>query len=230
MRIALVSDAHLNGPDDPNQRRFIEFLGQLRADRLCLLGDIFQHWWHFGAEPFPQYAEVIEALRPFPLVFVPGNHDWHAARWMQQELQATVGRHIREDWDGLRVLLAHGDEVDQSLGYRGLSALLHSWPFETLVNQMGPERAWRFLGKIAGKPHAHRQPDPQLLAAQEALAQQYLKNADLVVFGHTHAPGRHRFGAGTYVNLGDQVHHHSWLLVEDGQITFFEKTPTTPVV
>lgn len=230
MRAALLSDAHLGGPGDPNQQRLISFFERLEADRLALLGDIFQHWWHFPApgapaEPFRAYAPVIAALRRHRLIFVPGNHDWHAAPFLRDELGAEVcppGGAIRAVWDGVRVHLAHGDEADRSAGYRLISAALHSRPFHALVDRLGPDRGWRLLARIAGEPHPDRRPSPALLAAQRACAARRLDPAapdaaDLVVFGHTHAPGVERIGGGCYVNLGDQVRHHTWLWFEDGR-------------
>lgn len=221
MRVALLSDAHLHGPDDPNQARLLDFLATLEVDRLCLLGDIFQHWWHFGAEPFAAYDPVVAALRRFPLTFVPGNHDFHAARFFRDVLGAEVGPVLTPTWDGLRAHLSHGDAADTSLGYRAASAVLRGRPFAALVDTMGPDRAWRFLGRLAGRPHGT--PDPTLLAAQEATARDRLGAHDLVVVGHTHAPGLRALPGGTFVNLGDWVRWHTWLLVEDGRPTLYRR-------
>lgn len=223
MRVVLLSDAHLGGPDDPNQVRLLAFLEALECDRLCLLGDIFQHWWHFGREPFAAYAPVVAALRRFPLTFVPGNHDFLAAEWFRDELGAEVGAEISTCWDGLRVHLSHGDAADTSRGYRTASAVLRGRPFRTLVDTLGPKRGWGLLARIAGKPHGV--PDARLLLAQERIAAGLLATHDLVVMGHTHAPSCERLGAGTYVNLGDWVRWHTWLLVEDGVVTLLRRTP-----
>lgn len=218
MRVALLSDAHVAGPEDPRQARLLRFLDGLRVDRLCLLGDVFHHWWHFGGEPFAGYAPVVTALRGRPLVFVPGNHDWHAAGFFARELGATVGAPVRETWDGLRVHLGHGDEVDTSLGYRATTAALRSRPFAAAMDAAGPALAWRTLGRLAGRL-GDRGPDEALCAAQVERARSYLATgAELVAFGHTHAPGVHRLPEGIYVNLGDWVTHHTWLLVDDGHV------------
>lgn len=223
MRVALLSDAHLAGPDDPNQQRLVRFLATLEADRLCLLGDIFQHWWHFGRTPFAAYAPVLDALRRFPLVFVPGNHDFHAARYFCDELGAEVAPVVTTRWDGLAVHLSHGDEVDASLGYRTLSAVLRGRVFATAVDALGPDRAWRFLSRVAGTPSGA--PDASLCAAQLDQARaRVAEGYGLVVSGHTHAPGVHVLpGGGTYVNVGDWVTHHTWLLVADGRPTLFQR-------
>lgn len=223
MRVALLSDAHLAGPDDPNQAQVVAFLSTLQVDRLCLLGDIFQHWWHFGREPFAQYRPVVEALRRFPITFVPGNHDFLAAEWFRAELAAEVGATLSTVWDGLRVHLSHGDEADTSRGYQLASAALRGRPFRAFVDTLGPERGWRFLGRVAGHPGGV--PDGRLLLVQRSIAEGLLAGHDLVVMGHTHAPSHDRLGSGAYVNLGDWVRWHTWLLVEDGVPTLFRHGP-----
>ncbi len=47
MYAAMLSDAHIRGLDDPNQHQLVEWLDQLDASRLFLLGDIFGFWWGF---------------------------------------------------------------------------------------------------------------------------------------------------------------------------------------
>jgi UDP-2,3-diacylglucosamine hydrolase len=223
MRVALLSDAHLQGPGDPNQARLLRFLAKLEADRVCLLGDIFQHWWHFGAQPFPAYAPVIEALRRFPLTFVPGNHDFHAARYFADVLGAEVAPEVTAEWDGVPVHLSHGDEVDRSFGYRALSATLRGRVFAAGMDHLGPARAWRFLARISGHPQGT--PDARLCAAQVAVAAARVTEGHrLVVSGHTHAPGVHPVPGGVYVNLGDWVRWHTWLLVDGGEATLFRRT------
>jgi len=218
MRVVLLSDAHLRGPDDPNQAHLLAFLAGLRADRLCLLGDIFQCWWHFGTRPFDAYVPVVEALRGGPpLIFVPGNHDFHAARFFQAELGAEVASSLEVNWDGLRVHLAHGDGVDASPGYTTITALLRGRTFARLVDAMGHDRAWTFLRRVAGEPHGV--PSEALVAAQRLEAQQHIaRGVDLVVRGHTHAPELTRLQEGHFANLGDWVSHHTYLVVSDGRI------------
>jgi UDP-2,3-diacylglucosamine pyrophosphatase LpxH len=218
MRVVLLSDAHLRGPDDPNQTRLLAFLAGLRADRLCLLGDIFQCWWHFGARPFDAYVPVVEALRAGPPVtFVPGNHDFHAARFFRTELGAEVASSLDVTWDGLRVHLAHGDGADASPGYALSTAVLRGRPFALLVDALGHDRAWAFLRGIAGEPHGV--PSETLVMAQRMEAQLHIgRGVDLVVRGHTHAPELTRVDGGCFVNLGDWVSHHTYLVVHDGRI------------
>src|SRR5690606_5817418 len=45
MRITLLSDAHLQGLDDPAQQALVGFLDRWETDRFVLCGDIFDVWW-----------------------------------------------------------------------------------------------------------------------------------------------------------------------------------------
>ncbi len=216
MRAILLSDAHLRGPSDPNQARLLRFLAKARADRLCLLGDIFQAWWHFGERPFDAYVPVVEALRRGPpITFVPGNHDFHAAEFFRRCLGAEVAAAVDATWDGRAVRLEHGDAVDTSRGYAAACAALRSRAFAGLIDAMGHDRAWLFLRRLSGAPAG--EPSLRLVEAQRARAADAIAGgASLVVYGHTHAPELTRVGDGWFANLGDWVRHHTYLVVEDG--------------
>lgn len=219
MRVALVSDAHLAGPEDPGQRRLLAWLAGLEADRLVLGGDLFERWWHFGDTPFSAYAEVVEALRPWAgrLVVLPGNHDFHAPAFFARALGAAVPGPdglLRETWDGLPVVLEHGDAADTSAGYRLLSAALRGPAFDAALRRMGPDRAWRFLGRLVGRGRV--EPAPWLVAAQRARAARLAPPGGLVVMGHSHAPTLEPAAEGRWLNLGAWLELGTWATVQDG--------------
>lgn len=219
--MACFSDLHLRGRDDPSQARFCAWLDDAQVDRICLVGDIFDHWWHFGARPFDDYTPVIDRLRGRSLAFVPGNHDFHAASFFGEELGATVGVELVESWDHRRVELLHGDHVDRSAGYRLAAGVLRGPAFAGLVDRLGPARAWAFLRRLAGEPGGT--PSPRLVALQRADARARIAaGADLVIMGHTHAAGIHGFGRAAFINLGDGLVHRSYVVVADGLPTMLQ--------
>lgn len=217
MRVLCVSDLHIAGPACPRQQAFLRFLDAQRGqcDLLCLCGDVFEHWWHWpgpAPRPFGAYAEVVEALRAFRLVVLPGNHDWAAPAFFAQHLGATVpgpNGVLRVRWEGEDVVLAHGDQADQSRGYRLVSATLRGPVFTALLNALPEARAWQLLARLAGNGDVR--PNPALIAAQQAWALD--QGADVVIHGHTHAPGLTRVARGSLrtlaVNIGDGVQHRT---------------------
>ncbi len=221
MDAVLVSDLHLDGPGHPAQGDFLRFLGSLPpSTRLCVLGDAFQAWWHHGDTPFAAYAPVARALLDFDLVYLPGNHDFHALDYFGTH-GATVPEHARPGalvttrLGALDTCLSHGDEADTSLGYRALHAVLRGRAFAALVDAMSPSRAWNFLHRLAGNPQGA--PDPGLEATQLALAS--ARPEALVAMGHTHGPRLLRRGEGYFVNTGDWVSHRSYATVTGDVVT-----------
>jgi UDP-2,3-diacylglucosamine hydrolase len=219
MRAICVSDLHIAGPDCPRQQAFLRLLAAEagRCDLLCLCGDVFEHWWHWpgtAPRPFPQYAEVVDALRGFQLVVLPGNHDWAAPAFFAEHLNAA----IPDDsgvfpciWEGERVVLAHGDQADLSRGYWLASTILRGAAFRHAMNALSAERAWRVFGRLSGNGAVR--PNARLLAAQQAWAQQ--QAGDTVIFGHTHSPSITHVTVEntlkTLVNIGDGVSHYTYV-------------------
>ncbi|MBM4392417.1 MAG: metallophosphoesterase family protein [Deltaproteobacteria bacterium] len=221
MDAVLVSDLHLDGPAHPSQVAFLRFLGTLPSStRLCVLGDAFQAWWHHDGEPFREYAPVARALLEFDLVYLPGNHDFHALDYFRAH-RATVPTHARPGaavvtrLGTLGAHLSHGDEADSSWGYVALHALLRGRAFAAAVDALPPARAWAFLHQLAGRPHGV--PDPGIEAAQLALAAACPEA--LVAMGHTHGPRLLRRNEGYFLNTGDWVSHRSFAIVTGDVVT-----------
>jgi UDP-2,3-diacylglucosamine pyrophosphatase LpxH len=158
MRALVVSDVHLRG--GPEDARFLRFLSAARCDELVLLGDVFHHWWHWGDRAFPAYEPVLRALADFRVSALPGNHDFHAPEFLARAVSAaTPATHLprarlARTWDGARVHLSHGDEVDGSRGYELTTAVVRGRAFRAGVDAMPMGAAWTFLGALAGVPGA----------------------------------------------------------------------------
>jgi UDP-2,3-diacylglucosamine hydrolase len=222
MRVALISDLHLQGADDPNQAAFVAWLDRLDVDLLVLLGDIFQAWWGFQGTVPVDFMDTCAALkrvvhRDIDLVVVPGNHDFALGPFFHDTLHAEVcGSHLRE-LDGRRVWLAHGDEADTSINYQLVSKILRGRPFSAAMRLLGPGMGMRFLRRLAGSSRDHMGEVGPLLDGQRRWAQQRLgEGADLVVLGHLHHPGMDAFDRGTLVRLGGWSQDRTWCLLEDG--------------
>ena len=219
MLAAMISDAHLTGRDDPNQARLVELLDGLDTQRLFLLGDVFHFWWSHRGHREPAYGPVLDALdrhleRGTRVTYVPGNHDFALRHFEDRGVRVTS--QVRCLLGGQRYHLLHGDEADTSAGYAATRALLRGPAFAVAMRAARPGLARRIGLALAGASHSDT-PDAGLVQAQVALADRLLATSEVVVMGHSHAPGVHERPEGTYVNLGDFVQHHTWLAVtQDG--------------
>lgn len=214
----MISDAHLDGLADPNQARLVTLLDELDVRDVFLLGDIFQWWWGRRDAAYQAHLPLMDAIgrlqaRDVGVHFVPGNHDFGAADFFT-ELGVVVSSRVDVELSGQRFVLMHGDEADDSLGYALTRRVLRGPEYRLAMRLLGPERAQRIGLGLAGASYVG-EPNASLVAAQKELAQELLSDADVVVLGHSHAPGVHTLEGGTYVNLGDFLHHHTWLAVTD---------------
>jgi UDP-2,3-diacylglucosamine pyrophosphatase LpxH len=129
-RSAFISDVHLGTPDC-KAGYLLDFLRQLRCEKLYLVGDIIdmealtrRHWW--PAEHSTVLAEIIAmAARGVEVTYIPGNHD---APLRGMAGQTFCGVKIRldavhEGADGRRYHVSHGDEFDPE--HIGRSWMMH---------------------------------------------------------------------------------------------------------
>jgi UDP-2,3-diacylglucosamine pyrophosphatase LpxH len=206
MRVAVISDVHCAGLDDPIQQHFVAWLDGLDADGLWMLGDIFHWGWGFGGSVQAELQPVIDALgrardRGVSLLFVGGNHDFAVASVLQASLDVEVrGPHARVI-DDRQVFLAHGDEADRSLGYRLTQWVLRGPVFGLAIRLMGATRGTRLLAVLAGdqKTGLFRETDRR---ARDWLKSQLVDGTTLAMCGHFHLASRERHDAGEVVTLG----------------------------
>lgn len=217
MDALIVSDVHCDGPDSATQHAFLALLERTRPTTIVLAGDIFHAFALPRGEPFVAYRPVLDLLRARDCVALPGNHDWRLPEALGAPA-ARIGTEIRRKLGRFDAVVTHGDEVDHSVGYRALHALLRGRAFGALLDALGPARAWTLVHQLAGPLGAGR-PNPRLVAAQRALAARRIAGgASLVVMGHTHAPELSRIGEGWFLNPGDWVTHRTYGVVAGGSI------------
>jgi len=219
-RAVFVSDLHLRGPEDPNQRLFLDFIEERIAPdpevTLVVVGDLFDFWFAVGEDIPVAYREVVESLAALPRVlWLEGNHDIGQSR----QLGDLGGLQIMDDalflsCGALSLHVSHGDRLDradrghrllrfllESAGVRALAALLGSPKVQALGRWLAL-RSRRSKGGLAG-----RNRDWLAAAHQDASARRRL-GTDLSIRGHGHFLGWWPDGL---VCLGDWLHFHSYL-------------------
>lgn len=222
MKRLLISDAHLSGLADPNQAKLVDLLSRTDAQEVYFLGDVFHFWWGRADYWDPEFEPFLQAIaelrkREVRCFWVRGNHDFHLGPVLEHDLGVVIADRFELKVNGATILLVHGDEADASVGYRLTRWFLRSRGFAWLMNRLSPERVKRIGQSLAGSSREHMGSNTALVKAQEAWAEvQCRSGVDLVVLGHSHAPGITTLSNGKLVNLGDFVRAHTYLEIDSG--------------
>lgn len=136
-RVWVTGDVHLAPEDEGRAAAFLGFLGRARAeaDRLVILGDLFDFWIGPRHARSCAYRPVLEALRAaadagFPLEFLCGNRDFLGPRELASLGLRVHGDLLVLDRAGARTLVTHGDLlVAGDVSYRRYRRVVRSWAF-----------------------------------------------------------------------------------------------------
>jgi len=229
-----ASDFHFGAPNQEKSKLretlVINWLDHIQndAEHLFLLGDIFDFWFEYNGKPpafFTSFLNKIAELRKkgIEIYFFTGNHDM----WVKNYLKEHIGIHIfRQKQEFLinnkKFLIGHGDGLGKGeLGYKCLKFFLNNkvtcWLFGLIPQKTGFSIAHFFSRKSrAMKPEYQEKflgNDKELLIQY---CYQYLVNHDIdyFIFGHRHLPLEITIKKAIYFNIGDWLHHNSYLRFE----------------
>ena len=232
MRKIFIADAHLRRPEDANYRTLIRFLETLPSDTdtLFLLGDIFEFWIGNPKPVYNHYREIIDCLkgvrgRGVRIVYFEGNHDFHLARFFEEQLQAEVYRKGAVlDIGSNRVYLCHGDQINRAdYRYRTFRLLLHNPVVKALVpvfSRRLADHAAATLSRRSSKRHVYRRTRWDYRVILDTFAgKRFASGCDVVITGHYHLPMLKREPGRLFVSLGDWITQYSYAQWLDGEIT-----------
>jgi UDP-2,3-diacylglucosamine hydrolase len=219
-----ISDLHLTAGDAETTRRFVDFMdGPARtADELYILGDLFEAWLGDDDDD-PRLQPIVAALRNLTAAGVAcslmhGNRDF----LLGQKFCAATGTRLLGDYEritvhGQPVLLTHGDLLcTDDTRYLTLRAELRSleWQREFLAKPLAERRQIASdLRQLSATEIAQK--SDYIMDVNQAAVESAMREHDvtLLLHGHTHRPGVHRFDLGareaTRIVLGAWYHEAS---------------------
>jgi UDP-2,3-diacylglucosamine pyrophosphatase LpxH len=220
VRAVFLSDIHL-GTRACRAEQLLDFLRQLEADHIYLLGDIVDFWslsrgihWPAAHNTFVQKI-LKRARHGVPVTFVPGNHDEALREYTGSGFGEIhmLREAVHVTADGRKYLLIHGDEFDQITRYHRWLALAGDMSYSLLV-RLNILLSWvrRKLRKpgywsLAG--YAKRKVKGALdfiYGFEESVAHHARsRGMDGVICGHIHSPVIKDIDGTRYVNCGDWV-------------------------
>ena len=219
VRTLFLSDLHL-GTKGCQAALLLDFLREVDADEIYLVGDIVDGWKLRSGWYWPQsHNDVVQKLlrkvrKGSRLVYVPGNHDEFLRDFLDMhfggiEIQDQV---LHEAADGKRYLVIHGDQFDMVVRHSKWLAHLGDWAYTTaLTINTVVNRVRRRLGlaywslsawaKLKVKNAVNFIGQFETFLATEARRQ----GADGVICGHIHHAAHREVEGLTYLNTGDWV-------------------------
>jgi UDP-2,3-diacylglucosamine pyrophosphatase LpxH len=220
VRTAFLSDLHLGSPNC-HAEALVDFLGNLRAQRIYLVGDVIDLWWmrERRARFDRHQSAVLESLRALArrgseLIYIPGNHDRPLRELCGLVLpRMTVRRDaIHRGADGRRYLVTHGDDFDGAVQAGGWQEWLGDQLYDYIlvgnrINQRMRQRLGLRHWSLA-----------EFIKRQSTLAERYIdrfadaavtaassRGLDGVICGHIHRAALQQRDGIVYANDGDWV-------------------------
>ena len=218
-RTVWISDLHLGTPGC-QARALLDFLKRVECDTLYLVGDIIDGWQLRRTWYWPQaHNDVLQkilrkARKGTRVVFVPGNHDEFARRYVEHVFGGVevVEDAVHVTADGRKLWITHGDLFDgviqcaKWLAYLGDSAYgvtlkLNQW-FNSARARLGlPYWSLSSYLKLKVKRAVSYVSDFEVAVAREARK----RGMQGVVCGHIHHAEMREIDGVLYCNDGDWV-------------------------
>lgn len=204
--VDFISDLHLHESDPLTFGVWSHYLQHTSADALFILGDLFEVWVGDDAlsieNGFEQHCvNVLRAAGTrLDLYVMQGNRDFLMGSSLMKACSAT----LLEDpsvlsFAGQRWLLTHGDALClDDTDYMEFRAMVRSpnWQQDFLAKPL--HERMELARHMRAQSESRKGPDATYADVDTAAASSCLQamNADHMIHGHTHRPGKHALACG----------------------------------
>ena len=223
MRSVFFSDLHLMKNDRGAESYFLSFIDEIGdgADRLYILGDLFEFCFGKGGHIYPWFREVFRAFERLAgqgtkIFFLEGNHEFFMEGFGTAG-PVTFIRTLSETMGGTSVFLSHGHEFTSPF----LNGLLRSSLVSSLMTALGPDRTWQaamvWRRILSQKEKGYDQSVRPVF--RRYAERKFSEGFGVVIFGHSHMADRYEYtggtGQGLYFNTGDFRAHGTYVEYTD---------------
>jgi UDP-2,3-diacylglucosamine pyrophosphatase LpxH len=236
-----ISDLHLGTPGCQAEA-LLEFLREVECDTLYLVGDIIDGWQLRRSWYWPQsHNDVVQkilrkARKGTRVVFVPGNHDEFARRYVDHDFGGVevLEEAVHTLADGRRLWVTHGDLFDGVVQCARWLALLGDMAYEFTL------KVNRHFNRLRGRLGLPYWSLSRYLKAKVKRAVSYVgdfesavahearhRGLDGVVCGHIHQAEMRDIDGVLYCNDGDWVESLTALVEHaDGRLEIIDRACT----
>lgn len=217
MRLIFISDLHLSPTTTEANQIFYRLLEQWsgQIDGLYILGDFFDYW--LGDDDDNSFIqEVSQHLRQFskthPIYFRGGNHDFALGKAFAKKcgMQLIPDLHTIKVADNM-ILLSHGDTFcTLDIGYQKMKKILQNPIVMFILRRIPLSLRYKLKEMLEKKSHTQHnvRPEKYYMVVDETIQQLAIQsNANIVIHGHTHRPGRYVSGNVVRYEIPDWQDH-----------------------
>ena len=219
VRTIWISDIHLGFPGC-SADYLLEFIRDMRCERLYLVGDIIDFWSLKKKRYWPQaHSNVVRSIlgkakHQTRVIYIPGNHDdvmreYDGLALGNVEIRDSV---IHETADGRRLLVMHGDQFDsavinsQFIGLIGSAAYKFLLRLNRYVNWFREKLGRDYWSLAAAVKHKVKNAVKYISNFERAVKHEaHCSKVDGLVCGHIHRAELSELDGITYMNCGDWV-------------------------
>ncbi|MGD8810183.1 MAG: UDP-2,3-diacylglucosamine diphosphatase [Gammaproteobacteria bacterium] len=218
MSVLFVSDLHLDADRPAAIDTFVDFIERegVKSERFFILGDLFEVWVGDDDDD-PAMARVIDAIAQLrhyevPCYVMHGNRDFLLGDAFAQRTGAKIlTDYVTVDIYGQALLLTHGDLLcTDDTAYMKLRATVRDpqWQSNFLARPIEERRQIAASLRERSKTETAMK-SGEIMDVNQSAVEETLRShgVNLLVHGHTHRPGVHRFDIdgkpATRIVLGD---------------------------
>lgn len=230
-----ISDLHLSPNDTATVLAYQQFMRTTarEAERLYILGDLFEYWFgddqlsdEFYAEQVKQIAAV--AKSGVQVYFMGGNRDLLTKKRFARAAQLTLLPDPTViELQGLKIILAHGDlYCTDDIAYQRYRRLAHNPIIQFIWLNLPSKIRDQQINKLRDKSKkANQYKNKAIMDVNPAAIESELKRspAKILIHGHTHRPALHQHEHGIRWVLPDwKDGTGGYLSCQDGQLKLMQ--------
>lgn len=214
MKIA-ISDFHIGSPLFKMQDHIIELFNRPEVEEVYILGDIIDTWEGDVDKIVEDNKEFITFLNECNKVKVMlrGNHDPDMETFKKIFYNLPVLEKYETEVMGKRIVMVHGNEFDSTLSWMDDLFIIHYYLQRVGINiKLLSVRASHWIcRKLQGLGKSDL-----VFESEKELFENYTKDYDIVIAGHTHIPKLYKNEKGTYMNCGCIISRPSYIEIDSG--------------
>lgn len=233
-----ISDLHL-GLQTPEkelekENLLVKLLDEVagKADRLFILGDLFDYWFEYRRVIQKGFLKTLAGLQTLSekgveIHYIIGNHDFLHDDFFEKEIgiRKVYQNPFSITLDGKKFYLGHGDGlVKNDIGYLILKKILRNRFLQWIYSLIHPDFGIWIASKTSrtSRQYTKVKDYGEVDGMFEEAKKKINDGFDYVIFGHLHQRKEEKYNNGTYINLGSWLDKPCYGIFKDNEFKIID--------